>query len=184
MKMKKKRKNPSPCGGSTRKKAPKKKAVNGRAKGSRGERQIAKEFSAWWGADFTRTPMSGGFHTRKFREDWNAQGDLVTPDEEFPFSVEVKWHEGWTLDHLLTSPKSDLWSWWEQTLEQTPDDKIPLLVFKRNNMPWYIMCPAAYEDKIGLCISAYTPDTLDKVVVGLLTNLTSGDKEIWLKKKK
>lgn len=166
-----------------RHKKTKKKAVNGRSKGGRGERAVAKLFSEWWGADFARTPLSGGFHTRKFREDWNAQGDLVTPDETFPFSVECKWQEGWTLDHLLTAPKSDLWAWWEQALEQTPEGKIPLLVFKRNNMPWYFMTYKAYENKVnGFCVTAYVPKVYDQVIVGLLEDILSGEKEIWLRK--
>lgn len=115
------------------------KRKNGRAKGQRGERIVAKLLSEWWGADFARTPQSGGFRNKKFREDWNAEADIVTADDSFPFCVEVKWQEGWSLDHLLTSDKSPIWEWWNQCWNQCPENKIPLLVFKRNNMPWYFM---------------------------------------------
>lgn len=122
-----------------------------RDKGQRGERAVAKLLSAWWGADFTRTPMSGGFHTKKFRDEWNASGDVVTP-ADFPFSVEVKWQEDWTLDQILTAPKCIIWEWWRQCASQCPEGKTPLLVFKRNNWPWFCMM---YEmDWDGLIFSS------------------------------
>lgn len=118
----------------TVKKASKKKRVNGREKGNRAERALAKAFSKWWGSEFTRTPMSGGFATKKFRGDWNAEGDLVTPDGTFPFTVESKHAEGWNFEQLLTSHKTMLHAWWAQTLRETPDGKIPLLVFRKNRL--------------------------------------------------
>ncbi len=153
---------------------------NGRSKGQRGERAVAKLFSKWWGAEFARTPMSGGFHTPKFREDWNAEGDLVTPDPDFPFSVECKWHEGWTLDKLITAPKCEIWDWWKQTKDQANEGKIPLLVFKRNNMPWYYMIPLLDSVNIdGNYITCTDPDHKN-VAVGLLSNLFETEKETWL----
>jgi hypothetical protein len=114
------------------------KRKNSRAKGARGERAFARKFEEWWGTDFTRTPSSGGFATAKFRDDWNAAGDLVTPDPAFPFCVECKWVEGWTLEQLF-NPGCIIYSWWEQTKKETPDGKIPLLVFKKNSSPMYVM---------------------------------------------
>lgn len=113
--------------------------TNGRNKGATAERKLAKLFAAWWGSDFARTPLSGGFATAKFREDWNACGDLVTPDKSFPFCVESKKVEGWTLEQMLTSDKTLIHKWWEQTLKETPEGKIPLLVFTKNHAPLYAM---------------------------------------------
>jgi hypothetical protein len=110
-----------------------------RDKGQRGERILAKKFSEWWGSDFTRTPSSGGFRTKEFRDDWNAAGDLVTPDETFPFCVESKNAEGWHLEQLLTSSKCAIVQWWKQTVDETPKGKIPLLVFTRNHQPHFFM---------------------------------------------
>lgn len=163
------------------------KKVNGRGKGARGERQVAKEFASWWGSDFARTPMSGGFHTRKFRQEWNAEGDLVTPDESFPFSIECKWHEGWTLDKLITaSDKCEIWSWWQQALDQAENiNKIPMLVFKRNNMPWYyMMCTKDVLSKIRMTSlpgkTILAKDHREKeVVIGLLSDLHSTKKDLW-----
>lgn len=115
------------------------KGINSRNKGGRGENQVCALLKKWWDADFARTPSSGGFKTKKFREEWNAEGDVVTPDETFPFAVEVKWQEDWTLDQLLTAPKSKIWDWWEQAKRETAADKLTLLVFKKNNRPWLVM---------------------------------------------
>lgn len=161
-------------------KTPKKRGINGRDKGQRGERAVGTLLSTWWGSDFARTPMSGGFRNAEFREEWNAEGDLVTPDETFPFSVEVKWHEDWTLDQLITAPKSEIWSWWEQTDRQTPAGKIPLLVFKRNHMPWYYMIPATEAWNIPEPYITVNSITGLKLQVGLLRSLFETEKEQWL----
>lgn len=126
------------------------KKINGRAKGQNAERKLAKLFATWWGGDFARTPLSGGFATSKFREDWNACGDLVTPDPTFPFCVESKKVEGWSLEQMLTSNKTKLHAWWEQTVKETPKGKIPLLVFTKNHAPLYAMM--SYADAT-VCIN-------------------------------
>lgn len=115
------------------------KRKNSRDKGGRGERAAAKEFSKWWGTDFVRTPSSGGFATQKFRDDWNAAGDLVTPDPTFPFCVECKWVEDWTMDQLLANDGCLIYKWWTQAIGECPADKLPLLVFKKNNHQFYCM---------------------------------------------
>lgn len=120
----------------------KRKKVNGRAKGASAERSLAKKFEEWWGTEFARTPMSGGFSTKKFREDWNSSGDLVTPDPSFPFCVESKKVEGWHLEQLLKSDATLIHSWWDQTVGETPAGKIPLLVFGKNYDILYIMIRA------------------------------------------
>lgn len=107
-------------------------------KGNRGEYMVRDLLEDWWGSDFAKTPKSGGFSTKKFREDWNAEADVVTPDETFPFAVEVKNQEDWILDDLLTRPKSKIWEWWEQAKGQS-ESKYTLLVFKRNYKPWFCM---------------------------------------------
>lgn len=175
---KKKRPNRRTTGRTAKKR---KKGVNGKEKGNRAERAVAKLFASWWGADFARTPQSGGFRTQKFRQDWNAEGDLVTPDESFPFSVECKWHEDWTLDKLITATeKTEIWQWWKQTLDQTADDKIPLLVFKRNNMPWYYMTLSKHSHDIPGRFLVTTDPDLSSVTVGLLSDLFATEKSQWL----
>jgi len=152
-------------------------AVNGRKKGQTAERKLAKLFGNWWGSNFARTPLSGGFATAKFREDWNAAGDLVTPDPSFPFCVESKKVEGWTLEQMLTSDKTHMHKWWAQTVDETPVNKIPVLVFTKNRSPLFVMmrtsdlhlsirlhaAGAIFDTAIGECpVSVFALDHLFK----------------------
>jgi len=108
-------------------------------KGNRAEREAAKKFSQWWGSNFTRTPSSGGFGTKQFRDGWNAAGDIVTPDTSFPFIVECKWQECWHMEQLIKNDKCEIFKWWQQALNETGLGKVPLLFFTRNGHPWYVM---------------------------------------------
>jgi hypothetical protein len=103
---------------------------------------VASFLSKWWeGAEFRRTPSSGGWAgSKKAREDYGATGDIVCSDPSFPFCVEVKSAEGWELEHLVQAPlTSSLFRYWGQTVEQTPVGKIPLLIFTKKFRPWYVM---------------------------------------------
>ncbi|AGI11456.1 hypothetical protein LP125_131 [Listeria phage LP-125] len=111
-------------------------------KGSKFERETAKALSVWWGATFNRTPGSGGL---KWAEENNVGGDIVAPPSAgFPFIVECKKHEGWTLDNVFLNtgePKS----WWKQVVsDATRTNKIPLLMFSRNRAKSFVMLP--YDD--------------------------------------
>lgn len=121
----------------------KKKRVNGNRKGKTAERKLVPLFAAWWGSEFFRTPESGGMSTRltkMLKIDLSKfAGDIVTLDETFPFCIESKKVEGWTLEQLLTSDKTLIHSWWDQAVKQTPEGKIPLLVFTKNHAPLYAM---------------------------------------------
>lgn len=153
-------------------------------KGDRGEYAVRDILEDWWGSDFAKTPKSGGFSTKKFRKDWNAEADVVTPDETFPFAVEVKWQEKWVLDDLLTRPKSKIWEWWEQAKDQS-EDKLTLLVFKRNFKPWFYMMRIHPEN------TEYQKDFIksspmrvidrqgDAAYIGLMNRLTAEPKELW-----
>lgn len=116
-----------------------KKAVNGRNKGANQERKLAKLLSDWWGAKVYRTPGSGAWATSHTDGKLNSAGDIVCEDPNFPFCVESKKVEGWHLEQLLTSPKCIIRKWWQQTLDETPVDKEPLLIFSRNGLPELMM---------------------------------------------
>lgn len=169
---------------------PKRAGINSRDKGRRGESQGCAQLKAWWGSDFARTPSSGGFKTKKFREDWNAEGDIVTPDETFPFSVEVKWQEEWSLDQILTAPKTKVWDWWEQAKGQTPDDRLTLLVFKKNRQPWFVMLRETYlntEYQIDFIKSSpmrVTDRQGESVYIRLFDDLLNEPKKLWERKTK
>lgn len=164
---------------------PKRAGINSRDKGARGEGQVCTLLKKWWGSDFARTPSSGGFKTKKFREDWNAEGDIVTPDETFPFSVEVKWQEEWSLDQLLTAPKNKIWSWWEQAKRETASDKLPLLVFKKNRNPWFVMmtengiATAAQTDFMKSSMIRVTDRQGQAAYIRLFDDLLKEHKKLW-----
>lgn len=171
-----------------------KKRKNSRVKGNRGQNDVAKLLAPWWGEEFASTPQSGGFATTRFRNDWNAAGDIVTPDNGFPFCVEVKHAEGWELEQLIKSDKCDPWAWWNQCVEETPPGKIPLLVFRRNYRSWHYMMyvhdwMGEYPDLVyvpGRNMSIHVPpnDPLYNfkryVIVGLFSDFLQSSKEEWL----
>lgn len=154
------------------------KRKNSRAKGGNAEREIAKLLGEWWKAEFARTPMSGGFATKSFRNDWSAEGDISTPDKTFPFSVEVKRREGWTLDHILTAEKSPIWEWWQQAVDQSSDTgRQPLLIFRRNHQPWMYMLflePGIHANGKKLLTEDHKGR---QIVIGLMSDLTSTSKK-------
>lgn len=128
---------------------------NSRVKGSRAELDIAQMFSRWCGEVVRRTPGSGGWSNDKF----GVTGDLVCSKRKFPFHVEIKHREGWTLDDLVTGVRRDhdksILQWWVQCLESCPRNdsgtgiigdmiKEPLLVFRRNRQPWLVMVRASW----------------------------------------
>jgi hypothetical protein len=122
---------------------------NSRVKGSRAELDVAEAFSRWCGEVVRRTPGSGGWSNAKF----GVTADLVCPNKAFPYHVEVKHREGWTLDDLVTGVRKEhdksIVQWWKQCVESCPKsrqagpvielDKEPLLVFRRNRQPWLVM---------------------------------------------
>lgn len=87
-----------------------------RAKGARGEREVAAIFRAA-GFDCDRTPNSGGLR---------ILGDLY--GGEMPFHVEVKRQE-------VARP----WMWWEQARSEAPANTLPIVAFRRNLTPWLAM---------------------------------------------
>ena len=113
-----------------------------RRKGAGFELQAAKDFQAWWGkGSFARSPSSGGWGQKPVRDDFRACGDVITTAEDFPWVIECKNQEGWTLDQLLLNEKCIIWSWWKQVTEETSDGLIPMLVFKKNRQPPMVMVP-------------------------------------------
>jgi len=169
-----------------------KKRVNGNRKGKTAERKLVPLFAAWWGSEFFRTPESGGMSTRLTRllkiDFSKFAGDIVTLDETFPFCVESKKVEGWTLEQLLTSDKTLMHGWWDQAIKQTPAGKIPLLVFTKNHAPLYAMMrkdevqPLTNHDGIDILAGSYFEYFMhnEPVVIFPLENLLKTDKRSWI----
>jgi len=156
-------------------------------KGNRFENHVAQILDDWFypaekkflGAEriIRRTPMSGG---------WCKTGDIqVNPMYRkkvcsFPFHVETKKVQGWTLEAILANGWGDpLKSWWEQCLGDAEEGVIPMLVFARNGI----------EPLCMLRMGDYTPNQSVshghlllmgiRVVIFSLEDLTSGDPAVW-----
>lgn len=110
-------------------------------KGANYERVMAKYFSKWSGKDFYRTPGSGSWSSQRMAQD-NQSGDIVAPsDIKFPFSVELKHHEGFTLDSFVRNT-GEIPSFYTQNVgDATRSEKVPMLVVHKNYSPNYVSIP-------------------------------------------
>jgi Holliday junction resolvase len=155
--------------------------VNGRQKGASFERKVAKFVSDWWGIDAHRTPQSGGL---RWSKDARVTGDIVAPaDSNFPFSIECKKHEGWTLENLLKGT-GEITDWWKQAhADAQKVDKLPLLIFSKNRSPVYFMLPVEQWAKLEMSPRNYFITTFElkgaeqHVVVGMFDDLLAIPKE-------
>src|SRR5574338_250219 len=115
--------------------------------GANGEREVARLFETWWSslepdAKFKKTPASGGWSSPDVRGAFDVAGDLVTTAKQFPYCVEVKRRERWSLANFLRGGKSPVWGWWAQAKRQALEvNKIPLLVFRQNHDEWRFLMP-------------------------------------------
>jgi len=139
-------------------------------KGNVGEREVAHIVQPWWrklesSADFIRTPLSGGWGKHQgtaIAAHFKACGDLMTSAAQFPFCVEVKWREQWSVDNLLNGKPTPPWEWWRQCIEAAnSQDSVPMMWMRKNRMrgsraafPWLVWLPADYVAKQRLS----TPD--------------------------
>lgn len=121
--------------------------VQGRPKGVKAERDVARLLTEWWRAleppaEFIRTPLSGGWSTPKLRGTFRASGDIMTTSQTFPFTVEVKRREAFTWRLLLGGFRSPVWGWWGQTVKAADEQGgVPLLWLRRSDEPWRVMLP-------------------------------------------
>lgn len=156
-----------------------KKRKNSRRKGQTAERKLVKLFEKWWGSPFFRTPGSGAFATRGFMnmDLQNMAGDIVTTDPQFPFCVESKKVEGWTLEQMLTSDKTLMHEWWAQTVAETPKGKIPLLVFTKNHAATFVMMHMYHPSLLPPGIRCFYVNT---EVIFCLDDLFKTQKSDWI----
>lgn len=112
--------------------------INSKNKGSTYERKIVKLLKEWSGEKFQRSPSSGAWSTVHKRED--LSGDITCSNSKFKYSIECKKYKTWSLESLITSDKSPILVWWKQCLSQTPNGKIPLLIFSKNHSEDFCMC--------------------------------------------
>lgn len=128
----------------------------GKRKGNANERALAKLFAEWWGhGEWARTPMSGGWANKEVREGFRTCGDVITTAPDFPFCLEAKKQEGWTLDQLIHNDACVVHAWWKQAVEETPPGLVPLLIIARNHIPQAVVF--AQEQMEGLCMQVERP---------------------------
>jgi len=120
--------------------------MGSREKGSRGELEVRDLLRAWWapvepGLSIERAPSSGGWHAAAA---FRAAGDLVVPrGARFPWSVEVKRREDWSMVSLLRGGQSPVWTWWAQaTRDALRNDAWPMLWVRRSREPWIVLVDA------------------------------------------
>lgn len=128
-----------------------KKTIDSRAKGAKGELEVASFLTPWWGAiepgcSFVRSPGSGGWGTAKTRGETKASGDLMPIGASlFPFCIEVKRHENWSDVNLLKGWRSPVWGWWRQCQRAALEvGEVPMLWFRRNRELWQVMIPSSF----------------------------------------
>lgn len=104
------------------------------------ERGVAKSLGTWWGCVFRRTPSSGAwgkqgqsrFAAKAQDAAGDFHGDIVAPAEaNFPFSVECKCYKEVELYKAMYG-KSNVWDFWAQCKNDTPEGMHPMLVMKEN----------------------------------------------------
>lgn len=133
------------------------------SKGKVNERVVAKIIQAWWlqfepGVEFTRTPQSGGWHSPKVRAGFRASGDLMTTSTRFPFCIEVKRREAWSLEWLVKGRASPVWDWWKQTQKAAKEvDCEPMMWFRHNRREWLVMVRHAFLMTKGIGASMRGP---------------------------
>lgn len=153
------------------------KAGMGRNKGSSFELDTASKFSMWWyncKKVIRRTPMSGGWSRTM------ASGDLICElDSSFLFSIECKHSKSWSFNDLFTADMGTLGKYWDQCRGESPDNKIPILVFRGNYGKTYVMLPKSEvtmnEKLLGAPIVELDDPSSNRVIIFTLDALLKLD---------
>lgn len=110
--------------------------INGKNKGNKAEREVAKWFTDWTGFEFSRVPQSGGLRWKKTD---NIAGDLVCSDPKhsrrFQLCVESKSYNDLDWDKLFRNKQAKIQQFWEQSkADAERANKIPILFMRKNGM--------------------------------------------------
>ena len=142
----------------------------GSSKGKVAEREVARLLSEWWGplepgAQFVRTPCSGGWSSREVRTGFRASGDIMTTAVRFPFTVESKRREGWSPANFVKGRRSPVWAWWRQALREAVEQNLEPMLWVRRTAgrvtgagtkggtappAWLVLVRASLVPKIGI----------------------------------
>lgn len=103
--------------------------INSKQKGNRAEREVAKIINDTLGVNCRRTPQSGGM---------GFKGDIIDININ---SIAHEYHF-----EIKNREQIRISKWWEQTINDCPSNKIPVLIFKMNGK-FYLMI--RLEDFLG-----------------------------------
>lgn len=124
-----------------------------KAKGDNFERLIARQIGLWWCQDkdvFWRTSGSGA---RAHRDDIHP-GDigpvknLPTP---FPFCLELRNRQSWSLDEILKSKVPDILVWMVENSEVAGPSYLSVLIVSKNYYPPLIVIPNWLQLTLNKC---------------------------------
>lgn len=117
-----------------------KKGINSKKKGNKGERLACNLLTAWTGRKFNRVPSSGGLN---WVQDSRISGDVVGPlNFDNPFTIEIKNYKDLGLDtkDINDVEKSTIARFWKQSVKDSERvDKIPLLMVRSNGFDFYLI---------------------------------------------
>lgn len=116
-------------------------------KGNTAELEVARILEPWWRqlepeATFVRTPRSGGW--TQGRDLFDARGDLMVKGApRFPWCVEVKRRESWSLDNFEHGRACPVWGWWIRACEDAKQaGRLPMMWTRQNRRPWIVIVAA------------------------------------------
>ena len=121
-----------------------------RSKGKRGEREVAALCKKYFpDYSFRSTPLSGGWGGN---ENFKTCGDIVTDHPDWDYTIEVKYQERFSfLDVLLF--RGLVKEWYEQAYDEADKNgNLPLLVFKKNYVPWCVLTPSFLDSRLSSAI--------------------------------
>lgn len=109
----------------------------GKSKGDAFERKIARDIGIWFCGDkdaFWRTSGSGA---RAHRDDIHPGdiGPVKNIPSRFPFCIECRNREAWSLDQLMKAPQPILLRWMVENAEVAGEDYLSLIIAKKNFYP-------------------------------------------------
>lgn len=148
--------------------------INSKNKGNTFQRNVAKILNTHFGTtDFMPTPGSGAFATtHKLPAHLQIYGDLITP-KNFAFTIEAK--KGYNKENLgsIFNPKSQLISFWKQTLrDSNKAGRSPLVIFQQDRkntlaiLEWHLVDNITFDKEIR-CIAggdAFTIVSLEELL--------------------
>jgi hypothetical protein len=122
---------------------------NGKRKGNKAERELAKWWKTWSGFEFTRVPASGGLRWKTMVN--TTTSDLICADDRhnrrFQFSIESKSYKDINFEHLILGNKnSAIRNFWDQcNTDAERSNKVPILFMRYNGMSkntWFVVMPS------------------------------------------